>query len=583
MKKQSIISSLTAAAVMLPAIGQASPDVDRQESPKTETKPRPSGKRFDINIPENTYPPPLCIDPRIQQILDMKVIKIFNIQGCGDGTNFITETTPTPSESVVDDVSSTTPGASESVVGDASTTTPTASESVVGDASATTPTASESVVGDAGATSPPASESAVGTDNAAATPGTDSEMSPTGESKADGDYDPHAIFGEDSKVFTRITKPVQNLFADVMFAMNKVSHHNSAYNLVPGSPDPMIDANTINAYFEIPFTAKMDIKASVGRDSVTAASPVFYTVTGASPGVVAPDTGSVKQSVTGASVKDQRNEGAVSLNYYGEKATVKIEGGASREYDYDSDFFGGNLDFDVGSNNTSLSIGSSYTKNNVIPDQLGAINPRVGGTNSNWQILGGVTQLVNNKTLVQFATTFFVDNGYLNDPYKPDFLPDNKQGWAFAGRYLHYIPTFHEAGLDLNYRYYTDGWGVRSSTFKGSLRLALPNGWGLEPGVRYYSQTGTNYYNLLTPPNVTPSSTFLYYTSDYRAASYGQVSGLLEVQKQYSATHTMYVGGSYGVRNASLRLGGEKITYPTEQEFTKITVASAYIGIKGVY
>jgi hypothetical protein len=345
----------------------------------------------------------------------------------------------------------------------------------------------------------------------------------------------------------------------------------------------MIDVNAINAYLEIPFTEKMDFKVAVGRDALTSASPIFYTVTGASPGVVAPDTGSAKQAVTGASVRDQRNEGAVSLNYYGEKATTKVEVGASREYDYKSNFVGAETNIDFNNKNTALNIGTSYTANDIIPNQLGAISPRVGGSNNNWQMMGGITQVVNATTLAQFAVTYFLDRGFMNDPYKPDYLPDKRVGWSFAGKYLHYISSFHEAGLNLEYRYYTDDWGVNSSTIKSTLRMDLVNGWGLEPGIRYYSQTGTKYYNLLTPPNVTPQCTFLFYTSDYRFASYGQVSGLLEVDKQLSASNTVYVGGSYGVRNASMRLGGSKVTYPTESEFTKIRMAVVYVGIKGVY
>lgn len=115
------------------------------------------------------------------------------------------------------------------------------------------------------------------------------------------------------------------------------------------------------------------------------------------------------------------------------------------------------------------------------------------------------------------------------------------------------------------------------------MRLDLINGWGVEPGVRYYSQTGTQFYNLFIPlfPVVVPDN--VYYTSDYRFSSYGQVAGMLEINKQFSASHTAYIGGSYGVRNAALRLGGAKVTYPTESQFTKIRISMVYVGIKGLY
>ncbi|HEM6966107.1 TPA: DUF3570 domain-containing protein [Legionella pneumophila] len=563
MKKNSIITSLTAAAVMLPALNHASLPVTQtvstnQQDVKKSTPPVLK-KTSALSMNTTNDSPMLCVAPYLKKILDLKTIQIFMLNDCPEKTN----------DSASDATALLATGAdSEKLVEEGSSV----SEKLDEDTASDTTSMSEKLEEDGGATSETVTDPEnPKADEASADAATDSE------------YDPHAIFGADSKVFTRVMHPVKNLFADVALALTKITHNNKQYNLIPLRPDPMIDVNAVNAYLEIPFTGKMDFKVAVGRDALTSASPIFYTVTGASPGVVAPDTGSARQAVTGASVRDQRNEGAVSLNYYGEKATTKVEVGASREYDYKSNFIGGETNIDFNNKNTALNLGTSYTSNDVIPNQLGAITPRVGGTNSNWQLMGGITQIINTKSLAQFAITYFLDNGFMNDPYKPDYLPNKRVGWSFAGKYVHYISSFHEAGLNLEYRYYTDDWGVNSSTMKTTLRMDLTNGWGLEPGIRYYSQNGTRFYNLLTPPNVTPQSTFLYYTSDYRFASYGQLSGLLEVDKQLSASNTMYVGGSYGARNASMRLGGAKVTYPTESEFTKIRMAVIYVGIKGVY
>lgn len=589
MKKKSILSSLTAAAVMLPALNHATTPINQIDSNNQqnvkEMEPPPLKKRLDFSSNSDNEPL-LCVAPYLKKMLDLKTVQIFMLNDCPekniDTTDGIatTGTIAGNSEKLTgDSISSSeklngdTGSSGEQLEGDSGSS----SEKLEGD----TGSSGEKLEGDTGSSS----EKLEGDGGAAAvaTPGTPAADGASSAATTNSEYDPGAVFGKNSKVFTRIMHPVKNLFADVALALTKVTHRNRQYNLVPTQPDPMIDVNAINGYFEIPFKDKMDFKVLIGRDAVTSASPVFYTVTGASPGVNAPDTGNAKQSVTGASVRDQRNEGAVSMNYYGEKATSKLEVGASRENDYKSNFIGAETNIDFNNKNTALNIGTSYTANSLFPNQLGAISPREGGTNNNWQVMGGVTQVINTTTLVQFAVTYFLDSGYMNDPYKPDYLPGKRVGWSFAGKYLHYLSSFHEAGLNLDYRYYTDDWGVSSSTVKTSLRMDLKNGWGVEPGLRYYSQTGSKYYNLLTPQNVTPQSTFLYYTSDYRLASYGQLSGLLEVDKQLSASNTVYVGGTYGVRNANMRLGGSKVTYPTESEFTKIRFSVIYIGIKGVY
>lgn len=515
MKKKSIISSLTAAAVILPALNHANTINPPQELNKTET---------DSSVAKES--PELCVAPYVKKGLDLKVVKIFTVEASG-------------SDKTAEAVGAVAEPLALKGVDPANPADPTA----VPDATATDASTDAAV--------------------------------------PEAAYDPHSIYGADSRIFTRLTKPVQNLFADIMFAQNDVLHQNRRYNLIPARPDPMINTRTLNGYFEIPVNEKMDIKAAIGRDAVTAVSPIYYTLIPTSEDIA--NIGNARQVVTGPSIMDQRNEAAVSLNLYGEKATSKIEVGGSREYDYRSTFIGGEVDIDFNNKNSTLNLGSSFTENRVIPDQLGAPFPRIGGRNSSWQALVGLTNIIDNKSLAQFVITWFLERGYLNDPYKPNELPDSRKSWAFAGKYIRYFPSYHEAGWHLDYRYYTDNWSVQSSTIKSTLRLDLINGWGVEPGVRYYSQRGTKFYNLFVPlhPVVVPPD--VYYTSDYRFSSYGQVAGMLEVNKQFSASHTAYIGGSYGIRNAALRLGGSKVTYPTESEFTKIRISMIYVGIKGLY
>ncbi|KTD44636.1 DUF3570 domain-containing protein [Legionella quateirensis] len=527
MKKPSILSSLSAAAVLLPALNHATPSMAQQDTKTTDISAFKKKYEPLINAPSVNNTPDLCIAPYVKKTLDLQTIKIF----CVEGDPAKKDSTSTDPETAVNGTVVSTTGDGTVIAGDGTVTT--------GD---------ESTTGDN------------------ATTGTDAESS---------EYDRHSVFGVDSKVFTRLTRPVKNLFADVAFIQTNIYHNNRAYNLNPLRPDPMNQVETINGYFEIPFTERMDIKATVGRDATTSATPFSY--------VQINSAGDVRQIVTGPSVKDQRNDGIVDLNYYGDNATSKLQVGASREYDYKSNFVGGETNLDINNKNTVLILGSSYTSNDVIPDQLGAVTPRIGGTNFNWQILSGLTQIIDNKSIGQIAVTYFLDKGYLRDPYKTNFVPDSKIGWSAAGRYIHYFPTFHEGSIDLNYRYYRDTWGVNSSTFKTIFRLALANGWGLEPGVRYYSQNGSKFYNLLVPPFAPLPPTSIYYTNLYQFASFGQISGLLQVNKQLSAANTIYVGGSYGKRRASLRLGGTKITNPHEPVFTQMNISEVYIGIKGVY
>lgn len=514
MKKKSVLSSLSVAAVLLPSLNHA--HAGSEEAKAKPDDPALLKKKYDISQP---CPPEitsnLCLLPQTKKLLDTKTVQIFTTE------------------------------ASDEQSGDASTAEKGKSD--------------------------PATD-ATATDATAATDTTETE---TGVAPAEADYDPKSIYGVDSKIFTRITRPVKNLFADLMYAYTSVNHNNRIFNLNPARPDPFIHVNTINGYFEIPFTEKMDIKATVGRDATASATPFSY--------VAINKAGDVRQIVTGASVFDQRNAGTVNLNYYGDDLTTKMLVGASREYDYRSNFIGGEFDLDLNKKNTAAIVGGSYTSNQVIPDQLGAVVPRIGGVNHSFQVLGGMTQLLDNKSLAQLAVTYIEDQGYLRDPYKPNIVPSSRVGISVAAKYLRYLPSFHEGSLNLNYRYYSDDWGVQSSTLEVILRLAFSYGIGVEPGLRYYSQNGAYFYNLLVPPNANQTNPIVYYTNTYQFASYGQITGMLQINKQLTATNTIYVGGQYGGRNASMRLGGLRITNPQEPVFTRLFVSEVYVGVRSVY
>lgn len=420
-------------------------------------------------------------------------------------------------------------------------------------------------------------------DEAETSDATSTTGSGEGTGNNDTEFDKASVFGTQSKIALRKLKPVKQLLIDFMYGYTKVEQNNGQYNFYPNRTAPFIKANTFAATLDIPVSDKIDINVLVENDSVTSASPIFYAVSGASPSDTpspAPQASDeIKQGVTGASIYDQRAAGSVSFNYYGEKITATVQGGTSKERDYTSHNISGNAGINLAETNTTLSFGANFIRNDIRANQLGAnFATRENGTNQGLELLGGFTQIINSTLISQFAVTYYHNQGYMNDVYKPDLFPGFRNGWSYAGKVLKYLPDFHESSLDFDYRYYTDDWGIRSHTIKSSLRVAFAHGWAFEPGVRYYSQDRSKFYNLFIPANRNS-----YYTSDYRYASYGQLVGSIEVNKELTAKVNVYSGFRYGVADASLHLGGKDLTWHTEDRFTAYRLWGVYFGIKSLY
>ncbi len=142
-------------------------------------------------------------------------------------------------------------------------------------------------------------------------------------------------------------------------------------------------------------------------------------------------------------------------------------------------------------------------------------------------LLLGVTQVLSRRALVQFNYTRIQSDGYLNDPYKLVSLvdssgtpvdalfekrPDTRGGNTLFTRLVYHLP---KDVVHLSYRYYWDDWGITSHTGDIAYRFELWNGGYLQPHLRYYTQTGADFYHsALLDTDPLPD----YASADYRLA-----------------------------------------------------------------
>jgi hypothetical protein len=216
---------------------------------------------------------------------------------------------------------------------------------------------------------------------------------------------------------------------------------------------------------------------------------------------------------------------------------------ASVEFDYTSLGIGATLSKDFNQRNTTLTGGIAYSLDTVKPvgDIPVGLSPmpvttaikkaKQGSTDTKnvFDLLLGVTQVIDRKTLMQLNFSYGMDDGYLTDPYKILSVVDNTGTIVGTDPYLYekrpdsrtrqalYWKLVHQFGADvarLSYRYYWDDWGINSHTLDLRYRVELGDRQYLEPHVRYYTQSKADFYYYALPAGSTPE----FASADYRLA-----------------------------------------------------------------
>jgi len=203
----------------------------------------------------------------------------------------------------------------------------------------------------------------------------------------------------------------------------------------------------------------------------------------------------------------------------------------SKEYDYLSTAVNGNIAWNFNQKNTTFSLGLSLAKDSFDPEggvpipfssmviDMGQFaNPTefetafdlTRGTTSEdketLDILMGITQIINRKTVMQFNYSYSDVSGYLNDPFKVvsrvdqdgialehlyESRPDKRVKQSFYWQAKHYLTG---SVADISYRYMTDDWEIDSHTIDYKHYLTLDNNQYLEPQIRWYQQSAAEFY-----------------------------------------------------------------------------------------
>ncbi|HPC11515.1 MAG TPA: DUF3570 domain-containing protein [candidate division Zixibacteria bacterium] len=276
--------------------------------------------------------------------------------------------------------------------------------------------------------------------------------------------------------------------------------------------------------------------------------------------------------------------------------TIVLGAHYSGEHDYTSLGASVGLSRDLNRKNTTLSASAAYSRDRVRPeggppDPLSSMSARAdddddddagerelaaqdddgdddddedresdAGEGKNvYDVVFGLTQVLNRQTVLRLNYSYNHSSGYLNDPYKivsvvqgpggpdagepVDYLyearPDGRAKQAVFAQLRRYL-SGHT--IDLSYRYFWDDWGVTSQTVELFYRLPVKAGHALQPHVRWYRQTEADFYRVFL---VEAAPAPAHASADYRLAPFHAVTAGLQYLFPVGQGVQVSLGGEY--------------------------------------
>jgi hypothetical protein len=298
----------------------------------------------------------------------------------------------------------------------------------------------------------------------------------------------------------------------------------------PGRNRMTVDAPAF--YALVPINDTWVVEGGMVYDAMSGASPLFF------------------NALSGASIGDYRTAGDVKVTKYLGTYAVSVGAFVSSEQDFLSRGGSVNVQFFSDDRNRTWTLGMAGTS-----DRINAINGVAPNSRRNaLEFVVGVTQALSANSIVQSNLTYYTGHGYYADPYKSlDTRPTTRDTFAWLTRYNQYFAE-PDATLKLGYRLLFDSFGSTSNMFEVAWAQALPYGFTITPGLRYYTQSAADFY--FNPPWPRGYKDGQDYSADTRLAAFGALTAGVIVGK------TLWDGWSVALRadmyrqDPDWRLGG---------------------------
>ncbi len=207
---------------------------------------------------------------------------------------------------------------------------------------------------------------------------------------------------------------------------------------------------------------------------------------------------------------DKRTENSVGIDYLYDRTMMSAGYIHSSESDYLSKTFRIDVSQDFFGDLTTLNLG--YTRGNNTIERNGYAAFEEESLHQEYRV--GITQILTRHLIASLTQETMVDDGFLSNPYRgfryasADDIAEGRYFWQLerfpeartshttALRARYHLPNYR-AAIYGSYRYYTDGWDLKSNTFELGYNHTLPTGWLFDVHVRHYNQSAVNFYSDL--------------------------------------------------------------------------------------
>jgi hypothetical protein len=307
-------------------------------------------------------------------------------------------------------------------------------------------------------------------------------------------------------------------------------HYLSYRDWQPGKNRMKVDAPAF--YALLPVSDTLVVEGAMVYDSMSGASPLFF------------------NALSGASIGDYRTAGDLKVTkYFGEYA-ISVGGAVSSEQDFLSRAASLNVQLFSDDRNRTWNFGIAGTNDRMTSVNGIAVNEK----RNTVDFLIGVTQALSPNAIVQSNLTYSTGHGYYSDPYKSlDTRPDTRQVTAWLTRLNYYVPAA-DATLKLGYRLLFDSFGTTSNMVEVAWAQALPYGFTVTPGLRYYTQNSADFY--YDPPFPRGYAEGRGYTADTRLAAFGAITAGVVVGKTLGDGWRLSFRGDFYRQAPDWRLDG---------------------------
>lgn len=287
----------------------------------------------------------------------------------------------------------------------------------------------------------------------------------------------------------------------------------------------------------------------------------------------------------------------------------KVNGGvyASKEFDYMSMGINAGVERGFNKDNTTLFLGTSYSfdvvdpvggrpvalstmaiRDNFTSDEAyrSAFDATRQTSSDNKQtadLMLGITQILNQRWLLQANYGLSSVSGYLTDPYKVLSVVDNNgttENIVYENRpdsrlkhsfYMITKGALDSGVVDFSYRYTTDDWDLTSHTLETHYRYYFSGSFYGQLHLRYYQQAAVNFYQpFLMAESPLPE----FASADYRIGDMSAYTVGVKFGHRLSGGHEMTYRLEYyqqDPKNNGTELPGQLQNYdlfPTQKAIT---------------